>query len=215
MRTKGLLCVGLIILGLMAVACGDASEKYVLGETLLQEDFSEPGAWENFSEDDMNLQVDDGAYQIETGDGGYIWGLNEVEHADVVIEVTTEQASAFENNAYGVMCRADTSNNGDGYYFLVSGDGYYSIAKGTGDNVSPLVDWTNSSAVNRGQASNKIRAVCIENYLALYVNDKFVAEIEDNGYMAGYAGLAAAAFEGGDVDVSFDDLMISAASLSN
>lgn len=215
MSKKGLWLVGLVLVMATAVACGGASQEYVLGETLLQESFAEPGAWETFVEGDMDLQVNDGVYRMQTGDGGYIWGLNEDEHTDVVIEVTTEQSSTFENNAYGVMCRADTTNNGDGYYFMISGDGYYTIAKGEGDSVNPLVEWTQNTAVNQGQASNTIRAVCVGSYLAIYVNDKFLAEVEDSSYASGFTGLAAAAFEGGNIDVSFDNLTISAASLSN
>jgi hypothetical protein len=212
-----------VTMALLLVACGGPSKEYVTGETLLNETFSEAGTWEEFVSGDVDLQVNDGVYRIQTGDGGYIWGLNEVEHSDVVIEATTDQVSEHANNAYGVMCRADISNNGDGYYFLISGDGFYSISKGEGDDVTPIVEWTAHSAINDGQATNKIRAVCIGNYLALWVNDKFLTEIEDTTYASGYAGLAAAAFESeedditvsGDADITFDDLTITAASLSN
>lgn len=197
---------------LLLVACGGPSQEFQAGETLLTETFNSSGAWETFVDDDVDLQVDDGKYRVQTGPGGYIWGLNSVEHDNVVIEVTSEQLSSHENNAYGVMCRADVSNNGDGYYFLISGDGYYSISKGEGDNVNELVEWTSSSAINEGQTENTILAVCANNYLALYVNGDFVAEVEDSSYRTGYAGFAAAAFEGGDADVTFDDLTISTAS---
>jgi hypothetical protein len=121
------------------------------------------------------------------------------------------------------MCRADPSNNGDGYYFLVSGDGFYSVRKGEAESVNPLVDWTSHSSINTGPASNTIRAVCIGSYLALYVNDRFVVETEDSTYGSGYAGLSVAAFaddSAGNVaeanaDIAFDNLTIWAASLSN
>jgi len=204
-----------LVLVLVLAACGGPSQEYALGDELLDESFSEEAAWETYLDDGIALQVVDGAYRVQTGDDGYIWGLNEASHDDVVIEVTSDQLSAFENNAYGVICRADTSNNGDGYYFLISGDGYYTISKGEGDDVTQLVEWTASSAVNSGQESNTIRAVCIGNYLAMYVNDKFLAEIEDSAYASGYAGFAATAFEGGDTDITFDNLTITAASISN
>ena len=223
MRNRILLIIGLAALILATTACGGASNEYVLGEPLLEENFSEASAWENFTADDVSLQVSDGVYRAQTGPGGYTWGLNEMEHTDVVIEVAANKASAHENNGYGVMCRADPSNNGDGYYFLVSGDGFYSIRKGETDSVNPLVDWTAHSTINTGQASNTIRAVCIGDYLAIYVNDRFLAETEDSSYSSGYAGLSVAAFEdesAGDVatvnaDIVFDNLMIWAASLSN
>ncbi len=214
MSRKTSLLIALVITALLAVACGGPSQEYQTGDALLNETFSDAAAWETFVSDDSDLQVNDGVYRIQTGPGGYIWGLNEAEHTDVVMEVTTNQLSSHANNGYGIICRSDVSNNGDGYYFLVSGDGFYSIRKGEGDDVNALVDWTESSAVNEGQASNKIRAVCIGNYLAMWVNDEFVAETEDTTYTSGFAGLAAVAFDNGDVDVTFDNLTISAASMT-
>lgn len=206
--------IWIVLVGLLA-ACGGPSQEVALGDELLSESFGEESAWETYLDDGIALQVVDGAYRVQTGDDGYIWGLNEAPHDDVVIEVTSDQLSTYENNAYGVMCRADTSNNGDGYYFLISGDGYYTISKGEGEDVTQLVEWTANSAINTGQESNTIRAVCIGNYLAMFVNDKFLAEIEDSAYTSGYAGFAATAFEGGDTDITFDNLTITAASISN
>ncbi|MCA9934633.1 MAG: hypothetical protein H6662_19965 [Ardenticatenaceae bacterium] len=202
-----------IILLLVLVGCSSPSHEPALGNQLLNETFDSPNAWETYLDDGVALQVMDGAYRVQTGDAGYIWGLNEQNHSDVVIEVEASQLSTFENNAYGVMCRSDTSNNGDGYYFLVSGDGYYAISKGEGEDVTPLVDWTSNSAINKGTATNTIRAVCVGDYLALYVNGKFMAETNDSSYANGYAGFAATAFEGGDTDISFDNLTIQEASL--
>jgi len=207
--------VVLLAMILLLGACGSPSQEYETGDVLLTESFNEAAAWETYIADGVDFQVVDGAYHVQTGDDGYIWGLNDAEHDNVVIEVTANQASSFENNAYGVMCRADTSNNGDGYYFLISGDGYYAISKGQGEDVNEIVEWATSSAINQGQASNTIRAVCIDNYLALYVNGKFVADTEDSDYASGYAGFAATAFEGGRTDITFDNLTITAASLSN
>lgn len=207
----------LILLAVVALAgCGGPSSEYNLSETILTEDFSSEDAWEYYVDEDAgySLRVNNGAYQIQTDDTGYIWGLNEQNHGDVVMEVTTNQLSSYENNAYGIMCRSDTSNNGDGYYFLISGDGYYSISRGEGDDVNAIVDWTQSSAINTGAETNTLRAVCIGDYLALYINDKFVTEVNDSTYTSGFAGFAATAFEGGDISVTFDDLTISQGTLA-
>ncbi len=204
-----------IIVGFMLVGCSSPSAEYSLGDAILIESFSKPKSWEYYDDTDAGtrLEVLDGAYQIQTGSGGYIWGLNEQNHSNVVLEVTTNQLSEFENNAYGVICRADESNNGDGYYFLISGDGFYAIAEGEGDDVNLIVEWTTSSTINKGTDQNTIRAVCIDDYLALYVNDKFVVDARDSSFTAGYAGFVGTANDGGDITVAFDDLTIWEASL--
>jgi len=211
MFRKTSLQMALVTMLLLLAACGGPSQEVETAEVLLNETFSETNAWESFTSDDVDLQVRDGVYHKQMGDDGYIWGLNETEHTDVAMDITTNQLSSHANNAYGLICRSDVSNNGDGYYFLISGDGFYSISKGEGDDVTPLIDWTESSAINQGQATNKIRAVCSGSYLGLWVNDKFLAETEDTSYTSGFAGLAAAAFEGGDAEITFDNLTITAA----
>jgi hypothetical protein len=140
--------------------------------------------------------------------GGYIWGLNAARHEDVVFEAQSTQLSEFENNAYGLMCRADPANNGDGYYFLISGDGYWSIRRGSGNGVDSLVDFTQSDTIQKGRSTNTIRILCIEDYLALYVNDQFVGETRDHLYTHGFAGFVIAAAQEGDVEVVFDNARI-------
>ena len=71
--------------------------------------------------------------------------------------------------------------------------------------------WTRTDAIQQGRGINRIRIVCVDDYLALYVNGQFVAEARDSLFASGYAGLTAAVPEGGEVDVRFDDLVIRAA----
>ncbi|MCP5093969.1 MAG: hypothetical protein GY943_00290 [Chloroflexi bacterium] len=201
-----------VFIGFMIVGCSSAP-KYADGDLLLTEEFSDVNAWEQYVDEDNGVvfQVINGMYQVKTEDGGYIWGLNEQNHTDVIMEVTSTQISSYENNAYGIMCRADPSNNGDGYYFLISGDGFYSIAMGAGEDVNSLVDWKSSSAIEKGTSSNTLRAVCLGSSLYFYVNDRLVAETEDTTYSSGYAGFVGTALDGGDIEVNFDSLTIKTA----
>jgi hypothetical protein len=80
--------------------------------------------------------------------------------------------------------------------------------------VLPIIQWTPTDAIQQGKSINRIRIVCVEDYLALYVNGEFVAEARDDLYRSGYAGLTAAVPEGGEVDVRFDDVVIRAATLA-
>jgi len=202
---------------LLAACQSSPSERVTLGETLAQVDFSEIYQWENYANDDqhVNFRIEDGAYRAQAWDEGFVWVLNAQQHTDVSIQVDTVQNSDYANNAYGLMCRAAPTNNGDGYYFLISGDGNYTIRRGATDSIAPLIRWTPSGAIQQGRAINRIRIVCVEDYLALYVNGQFVAEIRDDFYQRGFAGLAAGVVEDGNVDITFDNLEIVTATLND
>lgn len=203
---------------LMFAACmpSQPTERIALSEVLVEEDFSDPTAWEHYIDPALNVDfhIEAGAYRAQARDGGFIWALNAQMHSDVTIQVDTQQLSEYANNAYGVMCRAAPANNGDGYYFMISGDGMYTLRRGSLDQVGALIEWTHSDAIQQGRSINRIRAVCIGDYLALYVNGQFVAETRDSYFRRGYAGLTAAVPEGGEVDVTFDQLTIWSAELA-
>ncbi len=170
--------------------------------------FNTPGVWESYSSPSgVELGAENGVYRAYTPNPGYVWGLNKQEQADEVVEVQVTPLTIFSDIGAGVMCRADESDNGNGYYFVVNVNGYYSIRIGTDDGVTPLIDWQRSRAVHTGIDSNTIRAVCMGNQLAMYVNGTLVAHVTDSTYSKGYTGLAVAAGMNG-VDESFDKLTL-------
>jgi hypothetical protein len=122
--------------------------------------------------------------------------------SEATAEATTEATPALD---------ATNINNGDGYLFLIEGTGRFSIQLSKGRSVQPLVDWTFSSDIKMGAASNSIRAVCDGNYLALYVNGKFMADTSDDTYTKGQVGLVAAAANRLGNQVAFDNLRVSEA----
>lgn len=191
-----------------------ANTEYDLGETLLTENFDQPDAWDRYSDAAGSVGVQEELYRIDS-DGSMVWGLNRTMHDDVLIEVDARDLSQHRNNAYGVMCRASGANNGSGYYFLISGDGYYAIYMGEGRDWRPLVRWNRAAEIHTDARSNRIRAICADDYLALYVNEAFMAEVRQHVYTRGYAGLAAASLEDQPVEVEFDDLLIMEASIGD
>ncbi len=199
-----------LLIGMIVGCAPQPSVQFVLDEPLLRENFDTDYSWRSrlSQANGIDFRVLDGAYRARSAQAGFVSGLNTQTHSDVMIDVEATQLSDFRNNAYGVVCRADVNNDGDGYYFLISGDGYYSIRRGITEQVEGLVDWAQTGVVNQDRGINRIRAVCIGDYLALYVNGQFIAEARDSRYSEGYAGLSAAVADGGTVDISFDDLNI-------
>jgi len=175
---------------------------------LTLETFTHKNDWEVYSSPNgVDLGIENGVYRISSMNQGYVWGLNQQQHSNVVLEVdVTPMSPDTTSNAFGIMCRADESDNGNGYYFMIKGDGYYSINIGQGNNIKPLVEWKASDAIHIGIDKNSIMAVCLDDSLALYVNDKLLIETHDNTYKSGYAGLAVAASSNTGSDVTFDNL---------
>jgi hypothetical protein len=184
------------------------ASQVTTGAVLLRDDFSRPRTWDSYALEGVDFQVAQGVYRARVTGGVYVWGLNRQAHDDVVIEAESRQLSTDDNNGYGVMCRADPANDGDGYYFLISSDGTYSIRRGRGQEVEALIPWERSSAINTGSARNTIRVVCVGDYLALYVNGQLVAETVDMMYHRGYTGFAVVALTGNEIDVAFDNLTV-------
>lgn len=176
------------------------------------EEFASHTAWEQYAMSGAHFGIENGVYRAYTENPGVTWGLNAAAHSDVVIEVDVTPMSIFSDTAAAVVCRASGVNNGDGYYFMINSNGYYAISTGTGNRIMPLVDWQPTDSIRTGIDENRIRAACIGNQLAMYINDYLVATVQDDRFTAGYTGLAVAAGEE-SADMAFDDLTIYAVSL--
>jgi hypothetical protein len=138
--------------------------------------------------------------------------VTEVATSEVTAEAT-EAATAeatIEATAQETGMTLLNTNNGDGYLFLIEGSGRFAIMRSRGRSVTPLVNWTSSSAIQTGPAENRIRAVCMGDYLAMYVNGTFVGDATDDTYTVGQVGLVGAAASRLGLQVNFDNLTVSA-----
>ncbi|MBZ0293441.1 MAG: hypothetical protein K8L99_12815 [Anaerolineae bacterium] len=130
--------------------------------------------------------------------------------AEATTEATAEATEAFEEGAVSVApLEPQEIADGSGYLFLIQGTGSYAIMRASGRDVQPLVNWTASSAIHQGQATNELRAVCVDDYLAFYINGQFVADATDDAFSAGQVALMASAATRLGVTVEFDNLIVS------
>lgn len=179
----------------------------VMGTLLSVETFDRVDAWEHYTSPfGVELGVENGIYRAYTTGAGYVWGLNDEEFSDIILQVEAVPLTINFGNGYGVMCRATES--GDGYYFMINAEGYFSISMGDGDAIVPLVDWQESDAIRPEIDRNVIRASCVGDALTMFVNNELVAEVTDDTYTNGFAGLSVAASAQYDVDIAFDNLAI-------
>ncbi|MCY4070579.1 MAG: hypothetical protein OXG60_04735 [Chloroflexi bacterium] len=179
-------------------------------DLLYTDQFDGPGNWTSYDGgDSLKMAVEDGGYRIWLATRQYVWAQLPYTFDDVVIEAEVRQLSDFDHNAYGIACRLDPANSGRGYYFLIAGDGYYSIRWSNGRSLDEIVSAKPSGLINRGSSTNRIKAICLGDYLALWINDHFVAEARDSRASAGSVGLSAIMnYTGKTVEVAFDDLKI-------
>ena len=203
--------ITLLIFGLLLSACsGGPSQSVALGPLLVEDDFDAPGQWDTADVPAATVQIADGVFHFDAEAGRYIFSVDYRTQTDTVIEATARLWSEDTSNGFGVICRANA--DGEGYYFMIGGDGSGTIRRSAGREVEPLAAWTKTGAIITGGAQNRIRAVCDGDYLALYVNDQFVAEARDSLYGSGYTGFVVVTTrEGQRVEVDFDALRVYAA----
>lgn len=194
--------------GLGAVHTPSVGYRYL--DLIYTDPFDDVGAWMTYDGGDiLKLAVTGGSYNIRLAARQYVWTQLPYEFDDILIEAEVSQLSDFDHNAFGIACRLDPANSGRGYYFLIGGDGHYSIRWSNGRSLDAIVSAKSSGAIKRGRSKNRVRAICVEDYLALWVNDQFVAETRDIRATEGAVGLTAVMnYAGRVVEVSFDDLKI-------
>lgn len=227
-RRAGVVPVALLILALLLAACGgDDPRDVIQGEPLLSTTFDDDAAWETgmfptgADEPDSSLAVAEGRYRIDHRAGrssSFIWGAGGEAYEDIVIEVEAEQLSRFDDNLYGVGCRLVTDDDGvsSGYMLLISGDGHFGIARLDGETLTFVLEWRQSDAIHEGRAQNTLRAICVEDYLALYANGEFLGDAADSTYrQPGQVGLVAGVNRENSVSVLFDDLAVYGAALED
>lgn len=210
-----------IMVSILLAGCGEQqatpSKQVTEGTLILADDFEDidASAFPSYAlGDDLVFGVSDGIYAAIATEGGYVWTLNNQTHNNAVIEVTTSRVSAGSTDTYGVICRAHTSNNGMGYYFLINANGNFGIRKGDGERVRVLVPWTSSRAIRSGNRENTLRVVCVDDYLAFYINGEFVAEAHDSQFVEGLTGFAVAN-DSGRIAITYDNLTIHEATISD
>lgn len=194
--------------GLLIVGCASQTQPLrtsTQGNLLFDTDFSAADDWRSARTNSATFtaNLDDGVFQISNTAESYTWALNANSHDNIIIEADIKLRTDNPNNGYGVGCRM--GDGGTGYYFLISRDGYGAIVLATEQVVTPITEWAFYKSVETGiNAKNTIRAVCANDYLALYVNNTLLTDTTHERYKSGYVGLLASGSKIGPTQVDFD-----------
>lgn len=205
---------------LLLAACGRAKLAPTVGyrylDLAVDETFDQLGGWRSYDGGEtLYMNVETGVYRMVLTERQYVWTQADSHFRDVVIEAAAAQISDEDKGAFGIACRLDAANRGRGYFFLISGDGHYSIRWSDGRALNSIVTAQPSDSIQRGQAVNRIRAVCIDDYLALWINGQFAAEAHDSRAAQGMIGLAGVMNAAGRLEIEFDDLKAWPAAFDN
>lgn len=181
---------------------------------LFSDDFSgeRDCGWALYTEGGATVEIADGTLQISTSQQGQFWWTNTGQtFTDVIVVTQARQANGPDDNAYGLICRYQDSENF--YIFLISGDGYYAIGKyQTGSvQVQYLTEgnqYIYSDVINQGIATNELRASCVGNELSLAVNGILLATVTDPTFVNGDVGVGVTTFQPGTAVVEFDNFSV-------
>ena len=186
------------------------------GAELANYTFQRPATWDLFDlgEEIASARLERNALALSVGpELGYLTVGNNVTHSDLLINATVRQTEGLLGNGFGLLCRADKAGNG--YWFLLSSRGEFSIqvASAAREKLFELVPWRYHSVIRQGMHANQLRIVCAQNYLALFINDVFVAEAFDDEFDSGELAVALGATTR-RASVSFDDIRLRAATVT-
>ncbi len=181
---------------------------------LFSDDFSNSGSgWDQTTDSDGSTDYYNGSYRIQVQTTNLSMWANPSKSfpSDVRIEVDATKNGGPDDNAFGIICRYQDTNNF--YRFYISSDGYAGVLKvANGDsNVISSTDGQlhQVDGINQGAATNHIRADCVGSNLTLYANGKQVASATDSEFTGGDVGLIARTYDTGGVDILFDNFVVS------
>ena len=173
------------------------------------DDFSDSSSgWDDSSNENGDTGYENGEYVIRLNKLDWFrWGnADEDNLSDIHIDVTAQSTGSASDATFGVICHYV---DGDNYYYMgIGSDGYYTIAKDVGDDDETLSK--GNDKVPQNQASYQLGVDCGHGTLTLYVNDQMIASVEDDTFTTGQVGLFAWSAEDANVEVHFDDFVVTA-----
>lgn len=191
----------------------DGSEEVSLDSLIRFDPMDDDSNWTVIDADQGEIDFDNGVLEMTSlEDSIYpILLVSEESYDNAVIQAEVTFENGTDNNAYGVVCRSSEAGIGRGYQFMISGDGYYAIWLTDSGSYRFAADWERSTAININ-STNEITAVCVDDYIAFYVNDTLLVDTYDDVYQGGTVGLAIFTFEENS-EISADNVFIWSATM--
>jgi hypothetical protein len=177
---------------------------------LYKEDFSnENSGWERSTQGGRKDYYQ-GTYHINILDPNlFSWSIAQQSMGDVIVSVDMAFTGSAEMAEMGVICRMQ--NSADFYFFTIRSDGGYAIFKMYQGNefFLGMDGYQFHPAIKSGIDTNHLEARCVGDQLSLHVNGEHLVSVQDTSYQVGDLGVIVGAFDQPDVNVFFDNFIVS------
>jgi serine/threonine protein kinase len=177
---------------------------------LFSDDFTKPeNGWPDGVEEGVEFgYVEEGYRVFASKVDSLYWASPDGNFGDASISTGATKVSGSDGSYYGIICRQSYPDHF--YYFVIWGDGHFTIGKHKDGEFTALLPEGNSSSalIQKGTASNQLRADCTGKSLSLYINGEKAAEVEDDEFPSGNVGVAAAALDDQGLEVIFDRFIV-------
>lgn len=130
--------------------------------------------------------------------------------SDFILDVEASQVAGPAGSSYGVLVRMVAP--GQFYRFEVTSNGEYIVERHEGNGVwTRLTDgWQDSAAILQGtNRVNHLRVAAVEGRFSFYANDTLLTQVFDDSYVTGAMALDAGTFNQSELQVAFDNVIIS------
>lgn len=153
---------------------------------------------------------------LEVKDGAYIWDLTAYDEFSQLVNSRVRPISSFHLSAdvhlkggnlaeYGVIFRM---HEDDFYVFRIVDAQYFSVSLNLDDKWTTLLDWTESDTIKPYEV-NRLSIMGQRTHFYFFINDQFVAKVEDDGIPYGGIGFYASLYKKGDKAViEFDNVIM-------
>lgn len=199
----------------LLVGCARLPGRSVNKDALFTEAFDNQsdGSWQLEGDDVGRAEVIDGRLILTINAPAtvqYVTLENQV-FSDFIVEVEAEQLSQQSGISYGLLLRMAAP--GQFYRFEVTTNGEYMVERHDGaGNWARLTDgWQQSAAILQGANQvNKLGVGVVGGRFSFYANDTLLTQVFDDAYRTGAIALDAGTFNQSELQVAFDNLVVSA-----
>lgn len=214
MMRHWLFWIAVLFLGGLVAACGKLPSAVDNASVLYRDSFvvGETGPWQVEGDALGRTAVLDEQLVIQVNAPAMIQfaTLSEPLFSDFVLQVDGRILVGVPQSSYGVLFRMQSATQF--YRFSITGDGQYMVERRNADGswTRFVPDWTSTPAINQGVgAVNQLRITATGSNMRFYVNDTLLQQVVDDQYASGTMGLDAGTFGHPELQVAFDNLVVS------